>query len=490
MVKESNYIRSVKNLITRIHDASPVRDSIYELATDYFSQAVNDREKKSSLQLEIRSSEQKLTSSTNSNEKKLLSERIKVSQTQLKVFNKKLDEQRLVRHAKLKQVCTDILDLVEGEDFSDNNAKTARLLGTMLMITPDAGRKVPQINLFSKHLYKATLSLRLLDRLVFTQNIVDSHVTEFAVDQSDKSDTAPENITSQSSFRQHVKIPLMMAAIIQDIGRMHPDAQKLLKGEDGQADEFRVLERDDRNKLLKITFQHALDYMKNGIGADKYLGNSVTERDEFNQQEKAKLEFGLKLLKSSLKPQNGIGNILKIPQVYASVVMSTKTNQPVALMPKVGQMLRKGAEQGMFSPIVTEALLQVTGIFPQGFGIAFIPKDSDKRDIDKYEYAIVTRLYPADPDEPIARCVTRNLSYNSNCPDYVISKSNNLYFEPARKAFEKVSPERLLEILSKLVSNFEERKNQDLVPRCWHPYEYFSDAKHQNLWNSMPQYRN
>ncbi|WP_416306168.1 hypothetical protein [Neptunicella sp. SCSIO 80796] len=490
MVKESSYIRTIKSLINRIHDLSPVSDSVYEQATGYFEQAAIDQEKRSSLMLEIKASEKKLTESGSQSDKKLLSERIKVSQSQLKVFNKKLDEERLVRHRHLKQICVEIVDLIEGDDFADNNDKTARMLGTMLMITPESGRKVPQLNMFSKHMYKAALSVRLLDRLVFTQNIIDPHVTRFAVKDSEQSAIEPEDLTSQESFRQNVKIPLIMAALIQDIGRMHPDAQKLLKGEDGQADEFRVLERDDRNKLLKITFQQALSYFKNGIGTDKYTGNSLTEREEFNKLEKAKLEFGLKLLKSSLKPQNGIGNILKIPQVYASVVMSTKTNQPIAVMPKVGQMLRKGAEQGMFSPTVTEALLQVTGIFPQGYGIAFIPKDSDKRDIDKYEYAIVTRLYPANPDEPISRCVTRNLSYNSNCPDYVISKSNNLYFEPARKAFEKVSPERLLEILSKLVSNFEERKNQDLVPRCWHPYEYFSDAKHQNLWNKMSQFRN
>ena len=65
----------------------------------------------------------------------------------------------------------------------------------------------------------------------------------------------------------------------------------------------------------------------------------------------------------------------------------------------------------------------------------------------------------------------------------VISVENNLYFPQARKKLEVMSKERLLEILSKLVSNFEERKNMDLLPKCWFPDEYFSYGKHQNLWN-------
>jgi len=137
-----------------------------------------------------------------------------------------------------------------------------------------------------------------------------------------------------------------------------------------------------------------------------------------------------------------------------------------------------------------DALISITGVFPQGFGVTYIPKDSDRQDLDRYEYAIVTGLYPADIRQPVCRMVTRNLTYNVSAMGCTVSVENNLYYPPARKKLERISEDRLLEILSKLVSNFEERKNMSLLPKCWHPDEYFSFVKNQNLWNKVVMHAN
>ncbi len=191
-----------------------------------------------------------------------------------------------------------------------------------------------------------------------------------------------------------------------------------------------------------------------------------------------------------MKPEHGIGNLLKIPQIYTSVILSTKSNYAYEALPKVALVLEKGVEKGVYSKIAVDALLAITGVFPQGYGITYIPKDSDRQDLDRYEYAIVTGLYPKDVRQPVCRMVTRNLTYNVSAQGCVISMTNNLYYPLARKKLEKISEERLLEILSKLVSNFEERKNMPLVPCCWHPDEYFSYVKNQNLWNKVVMYAN
>ena len=196
------------------------------------------------------------------------------------------------------------------------------------------------------------------------------------------------------------------------------------------------------------------------------------------------------LLKNAVKPEHGIGNLLKIPQIYTSVVLSTKSSFAYDTLPKVALVLEKGVEKGVYSKVAVDALICITGVFPQGFGVTYIPKDSDRQDLDRYEYAIVTGLYPADIRQPICRMVTRNLTYNVSAQGCVISVENNLYYAPARKKLEKISEERLLEILSKLVSNFEERKNMPLLPRCWHPDEYFSYVKNQNLWNKVVMHSN
>ncbi len=51
------------------------------------------------------------------------------------------------------------------------------------------------------------------------------------------------------------------------------------------------------------------------------------------------------------------------------------------------------------------------------------------------------------------------------------------------KKIAKLSKERLNEILELLASNYQERQQLDLLPRCWHANEFFSVKAHQKLWN-------
>ncbi|WP_235605279.1 hypothetical protein [Rheinheimera salexigens] len=172
------------------------------------------------------------------------------------------------------------------------------------------------------------------------------------------------------------------------------------------------------------------------------------------------------------------------------MVLSTKHNFVYETLPRVALVLEKGVEKGVYCATAVSSLLAITGVFPQGFGITYIPKDSDNQDLDRYEYAIVTGLYPIQPQQPMCRMVTRNLTYNVSAQGCIISASNNLYYPLARKKLAVVSQERLLEILELLVSNFEERKNMPLLPKCWHPDEYFSIIKNQNLWNKVTIHSN
>jgi hypothetical protein len=206
--------------------------------------------------------------------------------------------------------------------------------------------------------------------------------------------------------------------------------------------------------------------------------------------EQDKQNFISHLLKSAIQPEDGIGNLLKIPQVYVSVVLPSKANYQYEQLPKVSALLKAGVTKGWYPAAIVESLLKVTGYFPQGYGITYIPKDSDKQDLDRYEYAIVNGLYPLEPEQPICRTVTRNLTYNTFGINVVVSVDNNLYFPSAQQKLEKMSEERLQEILSKLVSNLEERTTMDLIPKCWHPDEFFTMMKNQNLWNRVDTIRN
>ncbi|WP_166839397.1 hypothetical protein [Rheinheimera pleomorphica] len=484
-IGKSTYSKAVSALVNRIYDSTAVADSVYEQATAYFQQAIAQQDEKIELAQQVMLFENR-QQQVSQRDMALVERNLKQAQGEQQSFQQARDDEANIRISALKRLCRDILDLCQGDTVDETNLLSAKLLGTIQLLSPTEGKNVAASNQKSKHLYKAVLSLRLLDKLLADGELNNAYVQQrFAASKGKKAAK-----DEYDPFRDDVQIPLLMAAILQDIGSCHPDAQLILKGADGDADEFRVLDNDERMALLQISYRESLKYVVQGLGLEKYSGNSKQERDNFKQQETERQNFVVMLLKNAVKPEHGIGNLLKIPQIYTSVVLSTKSSFAYDTLPKVALVLEKGVEKGVYSKVAVDALLCITGVFPQGFGVTYIPKDSDRQDLDRYEYAIVTGLYPADIRQPICRMVTRNLTYNVSAQGCVISVENNLYYAPARKKLEKISEERLLEILSKLVSNFEERKNMPLLPRCWHPDEYFSYVKNQNLWNKVVMHSN
>jgi len=178
----------------------------------------------------------------------------------------------------------------------------------------------------------------------------------------------------------------------------------------------------------------------------------------------------------------GRGHIIKVPQIYSSFIFSSKQSYNFFDLPKAQLLIGNAAEKIAISKVVTNALLSILGHFPQGYGITYIPKDDDKTYLDRYEYAIVVGLNPANPYVPTCRVATRNLKFIANGQVMSIDKDSNLYFSAAKKKLEKINPERLEDILSKLASNFEERKDMQLIPSYWNPYVFFSYQNLQNLW--------
>ena len=479
-IGKSTYSKAVASLINRIYDSTSVADSLYEQAGLYFQQALQQQELKTELAQQVMLFENRQQQASQ-RDMALVERNLKQAQTEQQNFQQARNEEASARMASLKRLCRDILDLCQGESAEETIQLSAKLLGTIQLLSPTEGKNIAPSNQKSKHLYKAVLSLRLLDKLIEDGELNNPYVQQKLIESQDRKRLPDEH----HPFRDDVQIPLLIASLLQDVGSCHPDAQLILKGADGKADEFRVLENDERSCLLQISFREGLKFVSQGLGLEKYTGNSREERDLHRKREAERQNFVLFLLKNAVKPEHGIGNLLKIPQIYTSVVLSTKSTYSYEALPKVALVLEKGVEKGVYSKVAVDALLSITGVFPQGYGVTYIPKDSDRQDLDRYEYAIVTGLYPEDIRQPICRMVTRNLTYNVSAMGCIISVANNLYYSPARKKLERISEERLLEILSKLVSNFEERKNMPLLPRCWHPDEYFSYVKNQNLWNKV-----
>ena len=169
-ISQSSYSKTVKTILSKIHDATALNDSVYEVATDYFRHAKQQEDKLTQLQMQVRKFEKKPELS--SAEQKQLAE----AQSALKLYVRMLDDSRLERYRALKALCLQVLQLTEGESFDETVQMSSKFLGTIQLLAPSNGKYVASVNQKFKHLYKGVLSLRLLDRLLLDDELNNNYV--------------------------------------------------------------------------------------------------------------------------------------------------------------------------------------------------------------------------------------------------------------------------------------------------------------------------
>lgn len=484
---DSYFTADVRRLINRINDRTIHKDSVYDRAAKFFEEYPTIREQLDAFEQQLTEHEANMPN-VNSKKKKEIQGAIEKLKADRKKFQSELNESNQARHTHLREVCYQVLHLSEDITFDDTLRKSAQFLGTIQLISPIEGIARAGFNERHKPLYKAILCLRLLDELIISEQINDPFINEF-IDgfKGEKYKTFQTKAPEQYQvFTDQIKIAVVSAALLQDIGYEHPKAKEILYGsEEAPLDPYRTLALEQRKELLQIGFSESNCYILEGLGVLPYVGNSKEEQEVFIKGEVGKQTLIRRLFKSAVNPKNGIGNLLKVPQLYASIILSSKESYNYKLLPKVFNVLNLNVERGVCHKKVVECLYKITGMFPQGYGITYIPKALDDSDMEFYEYGIVNQLYPENSEKPICRQATRNLSFISFGHDIVIEKLSNLYFHETTKRFSKVSKQRLVEILKKICSSdtFEERKDQDILPRCWFPNDFFSVKNHQKLWN-------
>ena len=324
---DSFYTVQVKVLLDKIYGHSVIKDSVLDRAIAFFENQPKVQQKFKQFNDIKVSLEEKLPNVSN---KELVSCQQSLKQLEQKIveYQHLLNLEKDKRHQHLLEICCEVINLTEADDFDECNQKSAQLLGTIQLLAPSEGKRVADNNQLRKPLYKAILCLRLLDRLCAEGEIEDPYIKQFIEGvlpekYQEFALLAPEQY---QQFVSMVKIPVLMAAILEDIGYYHPEAQAIVKGESGEADPYRILEKEERIALQEINYQETLKYVNEGIGESLYIGNSKSDKDIYIENEKIKHVFINRILKSSIVPNEGIGNLLKVPKIYTSLILSTKAN--------------------------------------------------------------------------------------------------------------------------------------------------------------------
>lgn len=465
---DSIYTQQVKQLINMIYPKETGYGSVFEDASHYFSLTPSFEQHIEDLKVQLK----KIEGNKN---KEVLAEQLT---KQIKNSTEKLEEERLARLKRIDAVSSKIIELCEGDNWQETQELSAKLLGTIMLLTRGPDGSFARVHMRFKPLYKAVLTLRLVDRLLEHDSIAHKYLSKYR--------EAASRFRGNRYWRDKWKIelgrPLITASLLQDVGLQSPAAQTILKGENGDLDEFRLLEESQRKDLLKLNYHFTLKYLSEGLGQPNYVGDNKEERSRFIQTHKDANEFLLSLVKDAFVSKTGLGEIVKIPQIYVSIVLSTKSDYSRMSLPKGYMLIEQLAKKGGLNKQLAQDFIELVGYFPQGFGITYIPVNEKGQEKDQYECAIVIGLNPANPAEPLCKVVTRKQKYITSGAQEVIPKGRNLYFPANRKKLMRVGQERLGEIMSQLSNNFTPDALDDLVPSFWEPYDFFGFKKHQNLW--------
>ncbi|MDU0354614.1 hypothetical protein RS130_12400 [Paraglaciecola aquimarina] len=319
--KENNtsYTISVDLLVSAIAGQSNHKPSLYQQAKFYFETADANKAKLQLITDKIAKLKSELPHCSDT-KAKLNANRIGKLEWDLDNETSLQQAARLKRLNNAISICMDILSLTEGDDFEETQKKSAKFLTTMALFSPGKGPHLAELHQSLKPAYKAVLSLRMLDKLMLNGMVKNTYMLR---EYSEAHRYIPES-ASNICYTQGVIIPIMLAAIFQDVGLQHPELGRLLDGEEGNKDRFRLLDLEERQKMLDLNYQFTIDYLVNGLGCQIADVGSKDEILAFSDAESKRLKFQLALVEGANLNKLGTSEIIKIPQIYASVIFSTK----------------------------------------------------------------------------------------------------------------------------------------------------------------------
>ncbi|MGS2719137.1 hypothetical protein [Paraglaciecola aestuariivivens] len=475
---DSEYTQSVQSLVNQIQQNSSGQNSLFELANLFFTSHDSDARVIKSCEENLKTAKEYQQTVAESKKQDAYQQMKKMEKALKDEKNKQFKAQQ-VRYKCMSAICLNILKLSEGVNQQQTHTKSAKLLATLFMLSSTETDNRKQMHQLYKPLYKAVLALRLLDKMLVDNNLTNKYI----VDRFDPKTRFPKTLGRFTQFQLDVAVPVIIAAITQDIGMQHPEIQRLLKGADGSLDEFRVLDKGTRVPLLIMNHEQTQDFVVHGIGTSEYEGGDEDKKLRFEKKQNNRLKFVLGLLTDAVKPSQGsIGNIIKIPQIYTSFILSTKPDYNFRDLPKVVAVLNNAAKNKAICSEAAQSFINLVGHFPMGFGVLYLKPHKPEDKIEDYYYGIVTQLNPSRPDAPTCRRIT---DQGEICPDtknFSLLPENNLFYPEVQKNLSNLSIEKRKTLRETHMRDLKDSKLPELEAGFWNTYRYFSINKHQNLW--------
>lgn len=340
---------------------------------------------------------------------------------------KDITSKRKLRYEMLDQLADNIIDMLESRTLF------SQFLGTIALSTPLPEEKIRCVrNEKFKPIYTAALVVALFDQIRSKHSfknpylkkqldtLFDQNSPEYMLHDEENSRGLPENI--KLKYRQEVLKPITKAALIYSVGSYAPEVESIFDG-----DRYRLLDAEQRQALIDSTHQKSLDYLKVGIGLPLKRYSDPAKQKDFVTQETEKLRFMLMMLNSHFNGNHELDDLLRIPMVYSSFIVSTKPGSDYRLIYKAYDIIEDGIRDKIYDEPFARQFLSMVGQFPVGSGIYFISKETEH-----IEKAIVSSLFPEKVDTPVCKQITRNQNQSLSQFEVVITSTTNIYYQQTR----------------------------------------------------------
>jgi len=301
----------------------------------------------------------------------------------------------------------------------------SQFIATMMLRAPmpdDRARCVN--NEINKPLYIAALSISLLRRLYDKGALENEFIKSLVPDmiQVDGTTEVEYEPGQLARFEKYVLTPIITACLIHNIGSYSKEALSIYKG-----DRYQVFDDKQRKILISAIYEQSKKYLTFGLG-DPRISRIHMDEQEHHMDEEC-FELCEDILKNYSKADDPDGNLLRIPMIYASFMLSTKQRHDYLISFKGYDILKSGIDNKIIYQPYAEHFLNMVGRYPLGTGIFFYSKETEVP-----ERAVVTGLNPPKPTSAIVKQLTRKQLQFDDHTQVCVNENTILSNKEAREA--------------------------------------------------------
>ncbi len=307
------------------------------------------------------------------------------------------------------------------------NEKDANKFITSLVLRsplPQSHSRCPS-NEKNKPIYIAAWSICLFHQLIKDKLIDDERIVALVprmIEQADNEEVKEPDPEMLNVYIKEVLRPIVSAALLHQIGSYSLEADSFYKG-----NRYRLLGDKERQGLISVIFSNTKKYIEFGLGKpDKEAFHNQQAEDYQNAM--ARYDLMESILDNYIKPSNAMGNLLRIPMIYASFLLSTKPKHDYSIIYKAYDIIKSGIEKDLIHAPFAKVFLKLVGQYPLGAGIYFISKETGQP-----ERAIVIGMNPNEYNSAIVKQITRRQIKYDDFSQALITFEYNLLNDEARK---------------------------------------------------------